>query len=208
MIERQTAKKVRIADITGGEWVKREGMEPSFVITPGGEDVARARVMGTVVSRFVSVDGSFASITIDDSTDTIRAKAFQETRHIDGVAVGDLVDVIGKVRVYNNEMYIIPEVVLKVADPNAELLRRLELLRKLSGAKAATAKSGKADRIREREQLRKDVIRLLEKNKDGTTYEKIVQELGVPDEAVEPVINDLLAEGICYEPTPGKVRKI
>ena len=53
-IKRQTAIKVRIADLIAGEWVKKEGMEPSFVRTAGGSEVSRARVMATVVGQFIS----------------------------------------------------------------------------------------------------------------------------------------------------------
>ncbi len=96
--KRQTAKKVKVASLTRGEWVKKEGMEPSFVVTPGGEQVSRARVMGTVVAKFVAEDENFASMTLDDFSDTIRAKAFKEVKPLDRAEVGDIVDLIGKVR--------------------------------------------------------------------------------------------------------------
>ncbi|MBI4020293.1 MAG: hypothetical protein HY367_03090 [Candidatus Aenigmarchaeota archaeon] len=208
-MERQTAKKVGIRDITEGEWIKREGLEPSFIITQHGEEVARARIMGTVVTRFVADDGNFASITVDDSTDTIRVKTFQTAKPVEKTAVGDLVDIVGKVRVYNNEVYMIPEVVRKVADANEELLRRLDINRKLSKMKASgKSRTSAADKMKQREQLRKDVIKLLEKNREGMTFEELIASVNLPEEAVEPVLNDLLAEGICYEPTPGRIRKI
>ena len=85
MIKRETAKKVRISDITQGEWVKKEGMEPSYIVTPWGENVSRARILGTVVAKFVAEDDNFASLTIDDSTDTIRAKTFKTSQPIASV---------------------------------------------------------------------------------------------------------------------------
>ena len=96
--ERQTARKVRIADIVTGDFVKKEGMESSYVVTPLKEKVARARILATVVSRFTSDDKNFASITLDDSTGTIQGKVWRELKPLEGVSVGDLVDVIGKVR--------------------------------------------------------------------------------------------------------------
>ncbi|MBN2243758.1 MAG: hypothetical protein JW793_13815, partial [Acidobacteria bacterium] len=78
-MQRQTAVRVRIVDIVSGEWVKKEGMEPSYVVTPGKETVSRARVVGTVVDRFDSEDGNFSSATIDDATGVIRAKLWRET---------------------------------------------------------------------------------------------------------------------------------
>jgi len=43
---------------------------------------------------------------------------------------------------------------------------------------------------------------------DGIEYTKLIEQFGASEAEVEKVINDLLAEGICYEPTPGKIRKI
>ena len=100
-IERMTARKVRVCDLVNGRWVKREGMEPSFIITEHGDKVSRARVLGTVVGLFLAEDGNFGSLTVDDSTDTIRAKTFSTTKPVDNFAVGDVVDLVGKVREYN-----------------------------------------------------------------------------------------------------------
>ena len=107
-IKRMTAKKVRIYNIINGQWVKKEGMEPSYVQTTYGDQLSRVRVMGTIVSKFVAEDGNFASITVDDATDTIRAKTFKTVKPLDNAELGDIVDVIGKVREYNEEIYMIP----------------------------------------------------------------------------------------------------
>ena len=133
MMARQTAKKVRATDVVNGSFVKKEGFEPSFVTTKRGEDVSRARILGTVVDTYKSEDGNFASITIDDGSDTLRVKAFKETEVVDNLKVGDVVDFVGKIREYNGEIYMIVEIAKIVDDPNFELLRRLELLKKEKG---------------------------------------------------------------------------
>jgi len=202
MIERQTAKKVRISSLNEGEWVKKEGMEPSFIVTPQGEKVARARILGTVMGKFVSEDESFASATLDDGSDTIRAKTFKTVKPLDTVAVGDLVDVIGKVREWNGEIYIIPEVVYKVENPNIELLRRLEI-----AAKPQEAETGEIH-VDQTEDLRKELLQIIESSAEGISYDSLIQKSGRKEQEVEKIINDLLAEGVCYEPTPGKIKKI
>lgn len=45
-------------------------------------------------------------------------------------------------------------------------------------------------------------------NDDGVTYGSVIENISAPEKDVESIINDLLAEGICYEPTPGKIKKI
>lgn len=202
-IERQTAHKVRISDIMSGNFVKKEGMEPSYVETPNGQ-VSRARIMGTVMNVFRSDDGNFGSITVDDSTDTIRAKAFKDLKVLVGVEIGQLVDLIGKVREYNGEIYIIPELVKRINDPNLELLRRAELLKTLGTPNAAPAPASH----NEQAELRKKVLDAIETKKNGASFADISATVKADEEAIEDVINELLSEGICYEPTPGKIKKI
>jgi RPA family protein len=224
-VERMTAKKVRISELMNGKWVKREGMEPSFIITDSGEKVSRARLLGTVVSRFLAEDGNFGSITLDDGTDTIRAKTFKTVKPVDDFSVGDLVDLIGKVREYNGEVYIIPEVITGVQDPNLEILRRLELIKKsreqkgkpseaspeeqADAVKPGPAQEGDSGEKKEDDtELRKEVLGVIESDPEGVEYKTIMEKVNAPEARVESVLNEILAEGICYEPTPGRVKKI
>jgi len=218
-IERMTAKKVRVSELMNGRWIKKEGMEPSFVVTDSGEKVSRARVLGTVAARFMAEDGNFASITLDDGTDTIRAKTFKTVKPVDESKVGDLVDLVGKVREYNGEVYIIPEVITSVRDPNMEILRRLELIRKARDLKsrppeasreeAGTTEAGeKEEKKADDTELRKEIIAVIESGPEGVEYKAILEKVRAPETRIESVLNEILAEGICYEPTPGKVKKI
>jgi len=238
MIERQTARKVRIWDVVNGEFVKREGFDPSFVRTRQGEEVSRARILGTIVSKFLAEDGNYASVTIDDGSDTIRLKVFKTTKPLGDCKVGDIVDVVGKVREYEGETYVIPEIVRK-ADPNFELLRRLELLYKAGGIDKAKRLIGKdSDRkpeelskklmekglkrewiepvlgkeergeIKERKVLKNEILKIIEESKDGIVYSELMKRVKAEETEIESAIDELLNDGICYEPSPGKIRKI
>ena len=208
-LQRMTAIKANVSEIVSGKWVKKEGFEPSYVVTPSGEEVSRARIMGTVVAKFMAEDGNFASITIDDSTDTMRAKTFKTVKPIDSVEIGDMVDVIGKIREYNAEIYMIPEIIKKVKDPNMELLRRAELLKssKVPEGQKKTQRLVKEDGM-DKDALRKTIIKLIASEEGGVTYSAVVESIEASEKEIESVINDILAEGICYEPTPGKIKKI
>lgn len=236
---RQTAKKVRIQDLMNGTWVKKEGMVASFVTIPSGEDVARARVLATIVAKFVSEDNQFGSITLDDGSDTIRAKCFKELKLLEKAEVGGLVDLTGKTREYNGEIYILPEIILKVQDPNWELLRRLELLKKHGNAgtpgqpsigslppgnqtEPKLAPSGVSQQAQESQgsqkpaesgeggngELRKKILKMIESQPDGMEFSEVIKNAGATEPQVETILNDILSEGICYEPTPGKIKKI
>ncbi|MCD6221588.1 hypothetical protein J7K25_05475, partial [bacterium] len=94
-----------------------------------------------VIDKFVSEDGNYATLTLDDTTDTISCKIFMNSNFSDNISrqnlidletlenieKGDLIDVIGKIREYNEERYIQPEIIVKIEDPNFEVLRKLEI---------------------------------------------------------------------------------
>src|SRR3989338_1824803 len=124
--KRLTAIKSGIKSISSGRYVTQEGMSPNYVITQHGMRLSRVRVLGTIVDKFVPEGGKFAAITMDDGTDTIRAKAFSSLSIFDSVSVGDIIDLIGKLREYQGEIYIVPETISK-ADCNFEMLRQLEI---------------------------------------------------------------------------------
>ena len=125
--KRLTSIKVRISDIANEEFIKMQGFEPSYVITKDGEKISRARILGTVLSIFISEDKNYASVTIDDFSDNIKIKMFKDVSIMENLKNGDLIDIIGKIREYNNEIYIIAEII-RIVEPNFELLRRLEIL--------------------------------------------------------------------------------
>ena len=199
--KRQTAKKIRITDLANGKWEA----ETKVLITSYGEQIGRARILATVVSKFFSEEKEFASITLDDGTDTIRVKGWKETKNLEKLEVGNLVDIIGKVREYNGEVYLTNEIVQKIDDPNLELLRKLELLAKKKKHGIQETSSQPAIKL---DSLRDQILKMIEENKTGIEYTKILKNVKAKTEDTEAVIDDLLSGGICYEPNPGVIKKI
>ncbi|MCX6817859.1 MAG: hypothetical protein NTU57_03300 [Candidatus Aenigmarchaeota archaeon] len=239
MIARQTAKKVRVWDIVNGTFVKKGGFEPSFVKTPSGEEVARARILATIVAKFVAEDGNYAAVTLDDGSDTIRAKTFKTIKPLDTVEIGDIVDIIGKLREYNGEKYMMPEVVSKVTDPNVEVMRRLEMVYKQTAARRAKEfveknKSRNPEELRkelsekfgienpiidallgdkkaeggDKGSLKKQLLDVINASKDGIVYSQLMKSVKAKGADIESAVDELLNDGMCYEPSPGRIRKI
>lgn len=126
---RPAAYKLKIEDLVRGQYVHSlEGAEPSHVLTPWGQRVTRARVMGTVVDKFVREDQSYATLRLDDGSETISIRAWREgVPELDLFDIGSVIDVMGKVREFDGEVYLVPELILRVEDPNWELVRELEI---------------------------------------------------------------------------------
>jgi len=133
MQERQVAHKTDIKTVNSGKYVQidRTSEEnkytPNYVEMEDGTQISRVRIMATVLDKYVSEDGNYASLTLDDTTDTIRCKIFKELDIIETIEKGDLIDLIGKIKEYNEERYLQPEVIVKIENPNFEVLRILEL---------------------------------------------------------------------------------
>ncbi len=240
---RQTMIKSRIYDVVNSQFVRKEGMEPSYILTDIGQKISRVNVLGTVVDKFMSENGNYSSITVDDDSDSIRVKAFRDSVNIfDNLEIGDLVIVIGKMREYNEENYIIPEIVKKIVDPNYEVLHKLEVLKILVNQKKVLENIKKdKDNFKDLEQLKKHIkdkynvdnteglikaLKVEEKTKEknnkplilgkmdeldkgkGVKFRKLLEESKLPENEFEDVINELLSDGICYEPSPGVIKKV
>ncbi|MCK4429477.1 MAG: hypothetical protein KAU95_03815 [Candidatus Aenigmarchaeota archaeon] len=144
MQERQVARKLDIKTVNRGEYVQIDRISEETKYLPNyvevdGVKISRVRLLATVIDKFVSEDGNYASLTLDDTTDTIRCKIFLNSNFenasqslvdletIENIEKGIVVDIIGKVKEYNEERYIQPEVITKIENPNFEVLRKLEV---------------------------------------------------------------------------------
>ena len=246
-IKRLTAKKASIKELNDGKYIKREGFESSYILTNQGRKLSRVRILALIVGKFISDDEKYAAITLDDSTDTIRCKAFVNTKIFDGFGPGDLVDVFGKVREYNGEIYVMSEIIRK-ADPNLETLRMLELEKIIRSQKDKIKKIQtfenqttdinelkslvkehmspdelkgilEAQEVNENimqektataSEIKSQILKLIDKldKGEGADYQEIMKKSGLSENDVDFAIQDLLESGMCYEPTPGKIRKL
>ncbi len=125
MRERMTAVRASVADIIRGTYNEEDG---HHVVSPQGVELRRVVLVGFIVRQYVG-QGSFASITIDDGTETIRAKAWGETQSLEQVETNTLAMIVGKVREYEGEVYIVPEIVRTLDDANYMTLHQLERYR-------------------------------------------------------------------------------
>ncbi len=117
-----TAVKLRIRDLVEGTY------DGKTVHTLFGK-VSEARILGTLIDIFSTDDGNYMSLTVDDGTETVRIKAWrQDVERLKKFSKGDFIDVVGKVREYNDEIYLTPELVFRVS-PSRWVLRELELMK-------------------------------------------------------------------------------
>jgi len=123
--KRQTAKITNTKELNSGKYFQKEGFTPNYLLTPDGRRFSRARIIGTVVDTFMNEDETYGSLTIDDGTDTVQLKFFNEMEMLEEFETGDIVEAVGKVREYQGEIYMNPEIIER-RDIKKELLHELK----------------------------------------------------------------------------------
>ena len=221
---RQTAYKIWISNVINSVFINSIGeWEPNY-IEFSGIKVSRVNVIATVVDKFKSNDGTHASITLDDGTGTIRARAFRDDiKLIEDINIGNIVNVIGRLREYQQEIYIIPEIV-KSVDSNFEVLRKLELFKEIGRPKkreqviTAEGHIEKEENVEVKEEVaisssdskRQKILNLIENYSEigGANINVVVRESGFSEEEANSIIEELLKEGEIYENKPGYLKTI
>lgn len=216
--QRKTAYKFWIKDIINAVPISQEGIH-LFEIK--GKEVSRVNVIAAVVDKRINEDNTFSSITLDDGTETIRAKTWREDiKKLEEVNIGDPVIVIGKVRIYGNELSIMPEIVKK-QEPEWMLVRKKELEKIYGKPEEPTKEIQKEETITSKpvieeevinqptETARQKILALVEKETahEGMQITRLIKESGLKEEA-EQAIDELLREGELFQPRTGFLKVI
>ena len=212
-IQRQTAFKIWLSELDDSVFVKSsKEFEPSYFLVKD-KKISRVNVIATIVNK--NITEAYGFLTLDDSTSQIRVKAWREdVKILDNVSIADTALIIGKLREYNNEMYIIPEVVKKV-NLNWELVRKLELAQE-RGSPVISTKDYRNEEIENTESsqaeippsnLQLQLISIIDSSNDsGIEIEEICRSLNKTEEEIMPSIKNLLMEGQIFEILPGRYK--
>lgn len=123
------AYKMRIIDLVNGK-LKNDSMGGVVLSTPFGES-KEARILGTIIDSYRNNENTYGSFTIDDGTATTRIKAWSDKIELlDKFKEGEIVDIIGRVGQFQDEIYIVPDMIIPVT-PNYWIYRELELSKRI-----------------------------------------------------------------------------
>ena len=206
-INRLVAYKLWLSYLNENNFVARTGEFESNYVTLNDKQVSRINVIANVVNKYENEDKTYKAITVDDSSSQIRLKTWREdTKILDNINPGDIVLVIGKVKKYNDEIYVLPEIVKKV-NANEELLRKLELIKEYGIPKEKLNLDEPETKIEYEEinfssnDLRNKLLSLIEKYEEnlGVTLEEIKLQLHYKIEEINKILEELLKEGEIYQ---------
>lgn len=200
--KRNIAYKLRIGDILAGKPVTEnsETGERFRCLEKGDKQIIRVNVVANVIDKFTSEgERKFATLTLDDASGQLQIRTFGDnTSLFQDISQGHTLMIIGFLRLFNNELYILPEIIKQV-DPRYLLIRKLEIEKSLP----------KQEVKREESMAVKDKIiaRIKEaESEEGIDSEKLIMELHAQPEIINQEIKKLLEDGLIYEPRPGRLR--
>jgi RPA family protein len=196
--KRNVAYKLRIGDVLKGSPMMDEGK--FLFLELGDKKVVRVNMIANCVDKFVQEgEKSFASLTVDDASGQLKLKVFgEDIERVKDIMQGDTLQIVGNMREWNGEIYMIPEVVKKV-DARWLLVRKLEI----QNAKKDLPVEEKGDMGLKNQIL--DKIKESE-SEGGIDKEALVMDIEASPEGIEVEIKKLLEEGLIYEPRPGRLR--
>jgi len=210
---RQTAHKVWVADLLNAKYVEGAGEFDSNYFSVRDVKVSRVNVIGIVVGR--EDKEGFAILSIDDGSGNISLRLWgADINMFSGLSVGDVVLVIGRVRMFGEVRYILPEVV-KGVTPSWAKLRRMELNRQygdpikiekfdvedVDTPPTEVVEEPVVDVIEDRGK----VLNYIEVNDtgEGVALQEVI-DCGVSN--AEKVVQELLKDGEIFEVEMGKLR--
>lgn len=138
--KRQVALKVKIADILESNYVKEEGWEPNYMELLDKRKCSRANIIGVVIEVPESTEVGYDHFTIDDGSGSIMVRVFENTAFLKGLSVGAVVLIIGRPRQYQDNKYIVPEIVRKIDNHKWVQVRKLELENQVKNSATRTDK--------------------------------------------------------------------
>jgi len=217
-LKRWTAYRISIKDVLNLK------SNENGTMLDGEKEINRVNLIGSVVNKFLGPEDKYGFIIIDDGTETIRARCFESNVNLMlPIKVGDIVTVIGRVKSYNNEIHIIPEIIKKV-DPNFELLRKLELSKNLKSENAKEKVTNEEpiqdETLEETKEIEEeiiintsesprkkilDIIKELDKG-NGADIKKIKEKSNFDNDTVIQILNELMADGTIFQPKAGIVK--
>ena len=208
--KRETAYKIRIGELLRGSQIfdqsqsgTLDNINPRLLhVELGDKKIIRVNVIANIVDKFESQgETRFASITLDDGSGQVKARVFgEEINKFQDIIQGDTLLVIGLLRSFKQELYILPEIIRK-QDSKYLLIRKLEIDKKNRPLIPADKQKIRA--------FRDQIIELIKISEvyQGIDKDEIIMKLNnIKPEIISQEVQRLIEDGLIYESKPGRVR--
>ncbi len=216
--KRQTALKLSITDL-------QQNNLPNSNTNVMNNRAIRVNIMGNVIDKFVSEgEKKYAALTIDDASSQIRIKTFgEDILKLQGIEIGDTILVIGNARTFNDEIYILPEILRRI-DLKWLLVRKKELERGQASDPADNRISKQLKQVNLTEQqreiieeiifqkkpggktIKENILDLLKQETEGIDIDRLIMMVDSPVDSIKSTVQEMIENAEIFEPKPGKIR--
>ncbi|MFC1685869.1 OB-fold nucleic acid binding domain-containing protein [Nanoarchaeota archaeon] len=228
MLQRQTAHKIQAGEILVGKPIF-DGDRFS-ALDHSGTRVSRVNLLGNIIDKYVNQEKRYCTLTLDDGSGQIRLKGFSDQFDLlNSPEIGNTVRVIGLLRFFNNELYIMPEII-KAVDPKWLHVRRLELggqkgteppvltvehptnitptptkVPQQETVQLTQEKIGGTEEKTEEKKIESPKLKILDiiRTKKEAELNELMVSVKVTQDELNTIINELITEGEIYELKPG-----
>lgn len=203
-----------IFDVVEGRLYK-EGEEQYsrwILSTMNGEKIYKIRINGILVDTYYSsadeTKKAFASLTLDDGTDTIRIKAWEETADLlNTFKQGEHLEIIGRPRESDGEIYLLPDQIIKIESFDKELYIRLKKVKRYLKKGLIIPTKSEIEQVHDSKE--KELIWSIISNAEETIhFDEICKKSKLDNQTVQSIINNLVDDGVIYQPQKSQFKKV
>ena len=227
--ERAPAVIVRIADLIKGQYFKVEGnFNPDYALV-GEKKISRVNMVAIVIEK--NIEERFSSLTIDDGSGSIVLRDFDNKNKFENFNIGQVIMTIAKPRNFNEQMYLITEIIKPIKNNKWIEYRKLQLEKispmviekvneeiiedkpiveeMVSNSEVENKpKTNEPEKVSvdEPENIIDKVLAIIKEldSGEGADIEDVIVKADVKD--CEPLLNSLIKEGEIFEVRPGRIK--
>lgn len=184
-----------------GIFQKMEGWNNSYVSIEG-KNIQQINIFGTIIAKDQNTSGKVRAMTIDDSTEQISVRIFDEKQHVlwENASVGQMIRIVGSVREYMGEIYLVPKIMKHIQNPTWFSLQQ-SWWGKPQTKKVETQNAEKVTDFLQKDPMSViEIIRTMDKG-NGVAQEEILSH--VKEENPKKIIESLVRQGEIFEVRPG-----
>ena len=215
--QRPVAYKIWISDLLNGSYTSGTGQFDAGYVEIFGMKISKVNIIGGIVDKFKGE--TYENINVDDGSGILSLKLWgEDVKLFSDLNLGDLVLVIGKVKEYNNRIFVVPEVLKKLDNPLWLKVRKLELINKYGETKRVETKKNEdepgnkfiiedvVDEKADKTNSRSVILDLIEKLDfgDGADINEVMKRSSFNE--ADEVVQELLRDGEVFELHKGKLR--
>ncbi|MHA1304023.1 MAG: hypothetical protein ACTSQE_04870 [Candidatus Heimdallarchaeaceae archaeon] len=197
---------VYITDIIHGMLEKNhENPFQVTLFTKNKEQIERVRIIGTIVNKYYTPGDegkkAYTLLTLDDGSETIDIKGWElDAEDLNEFEVGDQLEVIGKPRGKDGDIYISSEIISKITNFDKEIYLRTLRTKRYLKKELTIPKTEVHEESENSIAAKRIVLSTILEESNGISMEQILERTKLERADVESVIQLLIQNGDIYEP--------